>query len=74
MFNERNIRIEAAISVFQLAVERFTHIVDNAVYTEECLKLSRKAYHALLNAKNELYDAIGGMEDYKYQITEGETK
>jgi hypothetical protein len=31
-------------------------------------------YNTMLKAKNELYDAIGGMEDYKYQITEGETK
>lgn len=74
MFNERNIRIEAAISVFQLAVEHFKHSLDNAEYTERWLGSSRKAYHAVLKAKNELYDAIGGMEDYKYQINEGETK
>jgi hypothetical protein len=74
MFNERNIRIEAAIYVFQLAVEHFTHSLDDAVYEKGWFDSSRKAYHAMLNAKNELYDAIGGMECYKYQINEGETK
>lgn len=74
MFNERNIRIEAAITVLVLAVEHFKHSLDNDVHTEGWFESSRKAYHAMLKAKNELYDAIGGMEDYKYQITEGETK
>ena len=68
MFNERNIRIEAAISVFQLAVEHFKHTLDNDAHTEGWFESSRKAYHAVLNAKNELYDAIGGMEDYKYHL------
>ena len=68
MFNERNIRIEAAISVFQLAVEHFTHSLDNAAYEKGWFESNRKAYHAMLNAKNELYDAIGDMEDYKYKF------
>ena len=68
MFNERNIRIEAAISVFQLSVEHFKHILDNTVYTDGWFESSRKAYHAVLKAKNELYDAIGDMEDYKYKF------
>ena len=74
MNNERNIRIEAAITVLVLAVEHFKHSLDNSVRTEGWYELNRKAYHAMLKAKNELYDAIGGMEDYKYQINEGETK
>jgi hypothetical protein len=74
MFNERTIRIEAAISVFQLSVEHYQRTLDCNVYTDEWFEACRKAYQAVLKAKNELYDAIGGMEDYKYQITEGETK
>lgn len=70
MFNERNIRIEAAISVFQLAVEHFQRTLNLDVSIDE----QTKAYHAMLDARNELYDAISGMEDYKYQINEGETK
>jgi hypothetical protein len=70
MFNKRNIRIEAAISVFQLSVEHFKRTLDHGITVND----SKRAYNAMLKAKNELYDAIGGMEDYKYQITEGETK
>lgn len=70
MFNERNIRIEAAISVLVLAVEHFKHSLDNDVYTDGWYESSKKAYHAMLKAKNELYDAIGGMEDYKYILKE----
>jgi hypothetical protein len=69
MFNERNARIEAAISVFQLAVEHFKYTLNLDVSIDKQIK----AYHAMLGARNELYDAIGGMEDYKYHpITEGE--
>jgi hypothetical protein len=32
-----------------------------------------KMYNAMLKAKNDLYDAIGGMEEYKY-TTQGEEK
>lgn len=70
MFNERNIRIEAAVSVFQLAVEHFKYTLNLDVSIYEQIE----AYNAMLKARNELYAAIGGMEDYKYQITEGETK
>ena len=66
MFNERNIRIEAAISVFQLSVEHFKRTLDHGITIND----SKKAYNAMLKAKNELYDAIGGMEDYKYRFAE----
>ena len=69
MFNERNIRIEATISVFQLSVEHFQRTLNHGITIND----SKKAYNAMLKARNELYDAIGGMEDYKYQVTEGET-
>ena len=66
MFNERNIRIEAAISVLVLAVEHFKYTLNFDISIGEQIK----AYHAMLKAKNELYDAIGGMEDYKYPMDE----
>ena len=68
MLNKRNIRIEATISVFQLAVEHFKHSLDHGITMND----SKKAYNAMLKARNELYDAIGGMEDYKYNLNEGD--
>ena len=71
--DDRTIRIEAAICVFKLSVEHLNTLMQcKDTRMDNWIESCKKAYHAMLNARNELYDAIGGMEDYKYQINEGE--
>ena len=67
--DDRTQRIEAAIVVFQLSIEYLKSRFDVKCATpDEWIASCKSAYNATLKAKNELYDAIGGMEDYKYNI------
>lgn len=83
MIDERTQRIDMCLTSFQTAVCLLESMAATAY--RNCMQDARvdtvsvyrlqydKMYNAMLKAKNELYDAIGGMEDYKYQINEGET-
>ena len=83
MIDERTQRIEMCLTSFQTAVcllesmaatayRNFMQDARTGTLAEYKLQYDR-AYNAMLKAKNNLYDAIGDMEEYKY-TTQGEER
>jgi hypothetical protein len=56
MSTEQKQKIENAIYILKLAVE------------ERAKNLTPETHEKVLKAQNALYDAIGGMDDYKFEF------
>ncbi len=68
MTNEQKYKIESAIVEFQLSCEMFFTKAWNRNGEDVSIEYLKKLHNALVASKNKLYDAIGGMEDYKYPM------
>lgn len=68
MTNEQKQKIEMAIVEFQLSGEMFFTALNHHNSKGYEIEHLKKLHTTYLKSKNKLYDAIGGMEDYKYEI------
>lgn len=68
MTNEQKQKIEMAIVEFQLSCEMFFTALNHHNSKEYEIEHLKKLHTTYLKSKNKLYDAIGGMEDYKYHL------
>lgn len=70
MTNEQKQKIEMAIVEFQLSCEMFFTALNHHNSKEYEIEHLKKLHITYLKSKNKLYEAIGGMEDYKYLMDE----
>jgi len=68
MTDEQKQKIEMAIIEFQLSCEMFFTTLNHHNSKEYEIEHLKKLHTTYLKSKNKLYDAIGGMEDYKYTL------